>query len=246
MPGFHEELLESEDFSQYSLRATFFVSRLRKMRLWHAIDHVNALHAECFTWDHRSEWGVEEDGWERIQSKGIAPLQYFCHPRLITEQPWLLIYYRNVAMISQKGLGKIIGGNIARIESGEVDELNSEWVEKLVLTLNGILSAIVETAADLDARDLPGFQFASAGATIQGSWNNAIGSAGEVAVRTILVNHLRAEIQQIVWRDQTQSDYDANLHSSLIDRIDDVRLVRMTGGVAAGVCQRAGRFASRR
>ena len=85
-------------------------------------------------------------------------------------------------------------------------------------------------AADIAREDLPGLQFAEAGATIQGSWNNAVGTIGEEAVKTILGNNLRDEILQIVWRDRIATEYQAKMNSTLIDRIGDVRVVRLTQG----------------
>jgi hypothetical protein len=142
----------------------------------------------------------------------------------------LLLYYRTAALISQKGLASLVGGNIAAIEAGQVDKLDREWVAKAVVALNSIVSAVLQTAADIEARDLPGFQFATAGASIQGSWNNAVGATGEAAVKTILVNYLKDEILQIVWRDKPVSDYSPELHTSVVDNILDVRVVRMNQG----------------
>lgn len=52
---FHKELLASDEFGQYSLRATFFVRKLRGLRLWEAIDEVKALVGVGggFTWNDR-------------------------------------------------------------------------------------------------------------------------------------------------------------------------------------------------
>lgn len=229
---FQQELLASDDFAQYSLRATFFVRKLRGMRLFEAIHEVHQLSKakNSFVWTDSESWGVDSAALERISAKGLDPLHVFCHPRVITEQPRLLLYYRTLALISQKGLSTLIGGNIAAIESGKQQELNAEWTHKVAVTLNSILSAIVTTSADINASDLPGFQFASAGTTIQGAWNNAIGEEGEMTVRKILVNQLKDELLQIVWRDGSTTDYSASLHANLIDRIDEVRILRLNQG----------------
>ena len=232
--SFHTELLESDSFAQYSLRSTFFVRRLRSMRLWEAIQEVHCLQQvkDGFVWNEsdRKTWGIEDDAWAFINDKGIDPLLIFCHPRVISEQPRLLLYYRTVALISQKGLYSLIRGNIAAIESGTVDEVDSEWLQKLVVALNSLASAIVQSSADLSSSELTGFQFASAGYTIQGSWNNAIGDEGEANVKTILLNHLREEITQIVWKDQTTLAYMPNLHAQVIEKIAEMRVMRLKNG----------------
>jgi len=174
--------------------------------------------------------GIESDAWQRIAEKRINPFLVFCHPRVLSEQPRLLLYYRTLALISQKGLSALVGGNVAAVEDGRVEKFDSEWLTKVVVGINSILSTIIRTAADIAAQDFPGFQFASAGATIQGSWNNAIGSEAEAAIRTILVNNLRDEIVQIVWRDGSTTKYAPGFHTDLIDRIAEVRVLRMKNG----------------
>lgn len=229
---FHKELLASDEFAQYSLRSTFFVRKLRGLRLFECIQQVGKLTkaSKSFDWSKPRLLGIEPEAWQRCQTKGIAPVLLFCHPRVISEQPRLLLYYRTVAMLSQKGLSSLIGGNIARIEAGRIERLDADWVTKAVVTINSVLSAMVVTAADLAPHDLPGFQFAAAGATIQGSWNNAVGVTGEHAVKTILANHLRDEILQIVWRDGKLEDYTQQSHASLIDDIGEVRVIRLKSG----------------
>ncbi len=229
---FHRALLESDTFAQYSLRSTFFVRRLREMDLWKAIREVSQLLkvSSNFAWTERATWGIEADAWTRIEGRAIDPLLIFCHPRVVSEQPRLLVYYRTVALLSQKGLDSLVGGSIANVEAGRTETLATDWLNKIVIAINSIVSVMVITAADIEADHLQGLQFASAGSTIQGSWNNAIGSAGEAAVKTILLNHLKSEIQQVVWRNSTSTDYSTSDHTALLDRIGEIRVVRMKQG----------------
>lgn len=229
---FHRELLASDDFAIYSLRSSFFLRRLRSINLWKAISEVQKL-AEVkdgFRWQKRTDWGVEEEAWSRAAEWRIEPLTLFCHPRVLTEQPKLLLYYRTVALISQKGLSTLAGGDIAKIESGRVDSVDPETANTLATTLNSIVSAIISAGAEIEPHQLTGLQFAAAGATIQGAWNNAVGAEGEAAVRTILLNHIKAEILQIVWRDGSTSEYSLEAHAGIIDRIAKVRIVRLKQG----------------
>jgi hypothetical protein len=182
-----------------------------------------------FPWDHRADWGIEEAAWTRAAEWKIDPLLLFCHPRVISEQPRLLLYYRTIALLSQKGFQSLVRGSVARIESGSVESLDSAKAVELATTINSILSAVVTAGAEIEPFQLAGLQFAAAGATIQGSWNNAVGAEGERAVRTILANHLRSEIVQVVFKDATV-DYTPALHTELLDRIADVRVLRLTRG----------------
>ncbi len=230
--GFHEQLLASDEFAVYSLRSSFFVRQLRAVDLWKAIGEVQALSKvrNGFLWTDRAKWGIEVEAWERVASWKIDPLRLFCHPRVLEEQPQLLLYYRTVALLSRKGLASLVGGGIDRIEAGRVDQLNEDFRTKLVVAVNCVISAMVSAAAELEAQHLTGLQFAAAGATIQGSWNNAVGKEGEAAVRTILVNHLQAEIVQVVWRDNTTTLFADIGLTGLLDRIADIRVLRLSRG----------------
>lgn len=229
--SFHQELLASDKFAEYSLRSTFFVRRLRAVNLWAAIADVTRLVSarQGFPWDRRTEWGIEEEAWSRAAAWGIDPLLLFCHPRVIAEQPRLLLYYRTIALLSQKGFQSLVRGDVARIEAGKVDALDSAKAIQLATAINCILSAVVTAGAEIEPFQLAGLQFAAAGATIQGSWNNAVGAEGERAVRTILANHLRNEIVQVVFKDLIV-DYTPPLHTQLLDRIAEVRVLRLTHG----------------
>ncbi len=229
---FHRELLGSEDFAVYSLRSSFFLRRLRSIDLWKAIGEVQELLKvkDSFPWKQRSRWGIEDEAWKRVMEWKIEPLILFCHPRVLSEQPRLLLYFRTAALLSQKGLNRLVGPDVPRIEAGQIDRLDTEAVNQLVVTINSVVSAMISAGAELESRQLTGLQFAAAGATIQGSWNNAVGAEGEAAVRTILLNHLRNEIVQIVWRDGSTSAYESASHTELIDRIAEVRVVRLKQG----------------
>lgn len=231
--SFHTELLESDEFARCTLRATFFVHRLRASRLYEVIQDVHNLTRlpGSFPWSDRKKWGIEQDAWQYVTEKQkIDPLLVFCHPRVVEEQPRLVLYYRTAALIPQKQWGNIVPGNIKRIENGQVDELESEWISQAVVTLNSVISAVIKNSVLVEAIRIPSFQFATLGTQIQGSWNNAIGDEGERAVKSILVNHLRGEILQIVWRNGRSEEYIKENHDSLLDRVGEVRILRLKHG----------------
>ena len=229
---YHDRSLNSRAFAEYRFLAKCRIRALQDHPISEAFYEVTQLLKvkESFDWSEAKIVGIEDEAWQRIAKKKIDPLLVFCHPRVIQEQPKLLLYYRTAALISQKGLNTLVGGNVAGVEGGKKTSLDPKWIGEVAVALNSIISIVVKSAADISVEDIPGFQFASAGATIQGSWNNAIGKEGETAVQTILINHLRAEILQIVWRDSSTTDYVPTFHPGLIDRLRDVRVIRMKQG----------------
>jgi len=184
-------------------RSALALHRLDAIALVRAINEIWTIHAVrkladvplSFDWSDFTRLGIEKDAWEKVKNQEIEPTRIFFRPRVLFVQPQLLEYYRSLALLSQKDLSKVIGGSVARIEAGKVDRPAPDLVTRAVVAINSILSAVVTTAADIGSGDLRGFQFAAAGATIQGSWNNAVGKEGERAVGTILLNNLRDEIR---------------------------------------------------
>lgn len=197
------------------------------------LDQVEPL-TRCrlsFPWTDRNMWGIDEQAWSDLDQAGIDPLVVFCHPRVISEQPRLLAYYRKMALLSRKAFASLIKHeDIAGIEAGRVERIDAATSVRFVIAINSILSAFVQAGAKVGLNPFTSFQFAAAGATVQGSWNNAVGTSGEEAVKTILANHLREEILHVVWKDSTVMEYEPGLHATLIDRIGDVRVIRLKQG----------------
>lgn len=222
----------ADKFAEYSLRSSFFLRHLRAIDLWSAIADVQRIvkAKNGFAWTERGTWGIEDDAWELSHRLGIESLLLFCHPRVIQQHPRLLLYYRTVALLSRKGLEQILSTNLAKVEAGKVAELSSDQAARFAVAINRVVSAMLMAGTEIEPAHLIGMQFAASGATIQGAWNNAIGEKGEAAVRAILVNHLRDEIVHVVWKDRTMLDYSADVHAVLLDRVADIRILRLKQG----------------
>ncbi|MGE0609792.1 MAG: XcyI family restriction endonuclease [Pirellulales bacterium] len=229
---FHKQLLASDEFAEYSLRAGFFYSRLRSSRLYKSIHEVQLLTkaAASFPWGKLTHLGIDQEAWDVIEQRGINPHLVFCHPRVISDQPYLLLYYRTVSLVSQKGLTKIVGGNISAVEKGTAKVIDPKWIEQLAVVLNSIVSVFIKTAVTLNVSNLQDLQFVSLGASIQGSWNNQIGAAGEAAIRSLLIQHLENEILQVVWRTGPTSDFTPELLTRAIERNQEIKLIRLKNG----------------
>lgn len=208
------------------------LDRLRDDDLRDTITEVHNLTSVDvgFPWTHKSRWGVTDAAWAAIEKAKIHPLLVFCHPRVLTEQPRLLLYYRTLASLSQKGMSSICPGNIGRIEAGKVDKLDEALILKLVQTVNSILSGVIVAVPAFPEEHFLGIQFAAAGATIQGSWNSAIGVEGEATVRSILIRELRDHIVQIVWKGGQSTDFVPKSLSDVLDRVQIIRTVRLKSG----------------
>jgi len=174
--------------AHYTLRSSTFSRKLKELSFFEFEKRIKTLAEldEAFSWDKRNEWGIAEDAWEIIDEAQISPLFLFLHPRILQEQPDLLAYYRSVALLSQKGLKQILSITVEEIEqSAKVP--SREKVKKICLLINDFISIIIKSVDTITLAQISGMMFASAGAQIQGSWNNAIGLEGELLVRKLII-----------------------------------------------------------
>ncbi|NJL64415.1 MAG: XcyI family restriction endonuclease [Methylacidiphilales bacterium] len=71
-----------------------------------------------YDWDNKLDWCIGKDAFDYVnQHPKLQFIQVFCHPKLIREQPQLIAYYRNVAVLSQKAVISLIGIQVKRFES---------------------------------------------------------------------------------------------------------------------------------
>jgi hypothetical protein len=233
---FIKDLASEPDFATYGLRSQFFARKLRELGFLTVAEEVEKLPdlADSFPWAEAGKIGIDPDMFEAIRAQGLEPLLFFVHPRVIEEQPSLLMYYRCLAMLPHKGLRRIMPCNIAALESGSATTLTRDRAVQLAIVLNRLLSRIAQSFLDvqpLRKSDLRAFVLAQAGSQIQGSWNNAIGEQGELAVKEILLRHLQEEIRQVVWKDDTSLNLTKGVSAAQIfARLAEVKVLRLNAG----------------
>ncbi len=111
MPKKQKDLLLIEAHKiNYRLRSTFFYRRLHEYQTFEFPSMIKQLipHADNFNWDEYPKWGVSEQAFELIEKNELAFIQVFSHPRLLRENPKLVAYYRNIAVLSQKATKYLI------------------------------------------------------------------------------------------------------------------------------------------
>ena len=159
---------------QYQLRSTFFAEKLNDFGFFSFERKVKKIikdQGDLFNWDERLDWGISQDAWGEIESKGIPPLSIFCHPRIVSQHPSLIRYYRSVALLPQKGMQSISSVSaIKEIEEGERSVPQGK-ISNVVTTLNELVSSIISLTHDIDSKKIMGMMYSTAGTTIDGSWS---------------------------------------------------------------------------
>lgn len=170
----------------------------------------------------------------------IAYPYYFCTPEILREHPELIMYYRNVAMVSQKVMNDM-GLNTISYEAGLVPPV--DIAKDLTHHFNGIISALVKVGQITPQRHLE-MAFANLGDSFGGSWRNEVGRLAYVEVITPLVLHLHQQehLASIVYtikgriiRDDEEQVSPRRLHELIIEesldleaelrRLEEMRLV---------------------
>lgn len=183
---------ESVSKEQYLLKSTFFYDKLLRdgyFGLFAKVKGLSDIEGGSLCWDGRSEWNIGKEAWEAIEKSGIPPMMVFAHPKILQLNPCFLKYYRSVAMVPQKGLRVLSHvSNVDGIEAGRIEggKLPKATVVRLVCALNEVMSLVVQLSAKIDARQIEGMMYATAGTNVDGSWRNQIGAEGERVIRRII------------------------------------------------------------
>lgn len=122
---------------------------------------------------------------------------YFCSPNILIRHPELIMYYRNVAMVSQKAASDM-GLNTIAYEAGQTPP--PDIALELARHFNRIVSALVVAGTVTPYRHLE-MAFANLGASFDGSWRNEVGRLAyfEVITPLVVYLHLRGHLHSIVY-----------------------------------------------
>ena len=171
------DLLREAQRTNYGLRSLFFHRRLRESKLQELMELVSKLNATAYDWSD-------------LEGLGIF-CQIFCHPDVIRANPKLITYYRGVAGLPLKGIAKLAFGT-AGLETGK-GKLSPERAKQLAVSLNEIISAIVDSDPTYSLADATVLLHATTGATIDGSWRNRIGEEATRQVKEMIAQYFLAE-----------------------------------------------------
>lgn len=231
---------------QYQLRASFFNERLDALgfiALTEKLKEFAKVNASSLRWTNRREWGISDTAWITVTSAKIDPILFFVHPNALSVDPTLLLYYRCVSLLPQKGLKRISKCDPKSAESGK-HNLTPAKVLAVTQTLNELMSFLLTLGGVASEEKLKGAMYATAGVMIDGSWRNSIGAEGERVIRALLLKALieNGEVLSVTFTDNTteQLKYGGrgravSPNKSIVDRIirrtQDVRNVSITNGM---------------
>ena len=232
------KVLDSVIKEQYLLKSTFFYNKLTSNGYFDLFLHIQKyanIEGGQLDWGNKNNWGISNNAWEIIKKNNILPVLIFAHPKVLKLNPTYLKYYRSVAMIPQKGLKSISHiSNIEAIEDGRVDanKLTNDTINKLIVSINEVVSLVIELSSGLNESKIQGMMYATAGTNIEGSWRNQIGAEGERVIRTLILKELfiQNEITSIMYKNGNIREIAECKIDAIVNEIDLIKTINLING----------------
>lgn len=169
-------------------KSEFFHQKLHEWGLPAVASAVEAVKGEELNWD-LSQIVISKRAWGKVVHRGIRPVLVFAHPNILVSMPGSVGYYRMLAMVSQKSMGRV-GVSVTTYESGKKVP-DAKTALAIARCLNQIISRLIELDEEIDAREFDLWRGMAAGSQAQGSWQNAKGDKAEAIVKGLLRRRLR-------------------------------------------------------
>lgn len=193
---------QDPDQESYALRSLFFHRKVKELAFPHMREEIKALKSAAFNWGNLKKLGIQPAGFASLEKQGIDPIHIFCHPEVIRTNPRLVAFYRGVAGISHKGMGRTLFPTFAlELGKGKLDE---QRAARLASHLNSLISAQIEADPEYGCRTALSMLFATFGDTVGGSWRNLKGDRAAIVARSIIHESFRpSEIETVTLHDGT-------------------------------------------
>ncbi len=223
-----DQLLMEAHQINYRLRSTFFYRKIKEYNVLAFPAIVTNLFPtqELYNWDERASWGIGEDAFLYINNhEELRPIQIFCHPRLLREYPTLLAYYRNIAALSQKSIGYLVGIDVKKYEADQdnMTTLKTQDVFTLARLFNEHISLIIDSSIEsFTSEELNALLLTSTGAQIDGAWRNAIGEEAEKVVQRLIVKEAVKRNLLIAFMPRTGTTIEPYDHTNIDEQLHDI------------------------
>ncbi len=181
--------LETALFEQYSDRSLFLHRSLKSVGTDQIVEEVTRLSDGDYKWD-LPELNISGKANQYLTKRKIKKVLVFCHPSVIAGCPHLILYYRNVVGLTQKGVSKLAAGT-GEFERGARTELSADRAVLIARALNGIMSNIITADVTFEGRDIVRNLIASLGITLDGSWRNKVGEKATKEVKLLFATYLK-------------------------------------------------------
>jgi hypothetical protein len=215
-------------------RGLFFLKNLAALDLETVIQAVEQL-----------SQSYDMEAWREVADQAGIPLEaldvldrmepripypfYFCLPGELQRQPRLILYYRNVAIVSNKVMTNI-GMGTAQYEIGM--PIETEKAVEIAKYLNDMIGSLVLQQNLLGSQRHLEMTYASVGASIDGGWRNEVGRLAYVSVITPLITYMHGlkRVESINYRLKGRIVYDDDEEREISDKEQTTHILNLDQG----------------
>ena len=129
----------------------------------------------------QEELGIEQNAWDKITHSEIQPIMVFAHPEIVQNDTKRFMYYRQIAMISQKSMS-YVGLQMGKFEEASINSNNYDELCKRCRVINGVMSNLVLHMDTVTLKKIIICLGMGAGMQADGSWRNKKGQEVEKSI----------------------------------------------------------------
>jgi hypothetical protein len=200
----------------------------RKRKTLTEIDEkLQKLDRAKLDWRDPTQIGISQKAFDYIAGEGSPLTLVFCHPKVIESNPHLIIYYRSLAGLPQKGATRL-AFDVKKFEEGKPIPMGK--AVDLARVLNSYISELVDSDPEFSPANAKLMVAMSYGAQMNGSWRNAVGEEGGSRIKQILVAYLREKkvIKDVTYKDGIVVGPDKPVDVDQVQRISLINAYSLT------------------
>ena len=134
---------------------------------------------------------ISSAAWKHVAALGIVPQVVFAHPDILRAHPATSLYYRGMALLSQKRVGQV-AVSVKNWEDGtRKTPVRPDAARKVARLYNAIISSIIEGSSDWTLDNGYRNVLATMGISLDGMYRNRIGSMAEDLVKNRIASWLK-------------------------------------------------------
>ena len=141
---------------------------------------------------------ISEAAWQHVIESNIQPHQVFAHPDLLVEHPKVSLYYRGLALLSLKRVGRVADVKGWENESRTLP-VPPERALSVCRLYNGVISSIIEGTSHWTLENGYRNILSNMGITLDGMFRNMIGQDAEELIKTKIRSPSRSTSSITCW-----------------------------------------------
>lgn len=172
-------------------RAIFFDEKANEFKLKEVISDLKSVKSYEYEWD-LEKLNISSDAWKIIIHSELRPVDVFCHPEVVVQNKYFVIYFQFLAMLSGKSLSHLgfssgYGSRYKELKKNKTSAL--EYAKRI----NRIVSTMIENRPGrrIDQEILLIWRSMQAGSTSGGSWRNRKGDLEEIRLKRRVFKELQ-------------------------------------------------------